>query len=914
MTAIVNTEACAATRYVNLGKPAAHNNVGAQTIVAYCKPTASGENGLGYLLGKATASSWLRFYVWDNGGAPKLSFGADSSGSVGNPSTATANNSVVYNVERHFAATWDGSLNTTGIHIYDDSGELSASGTNGSGSISSDSSGDLFLFNRNGTARAFVGDGYYLARWNRVLSWTELQNVFTNGPLSEPTGLILCWANQQDYSTLALTPTSRSTHVDGGMPSNTALGSTINNVAASGGSVVSGTANLSGGTSGTMAAGGTASAYGSATPAVHADMSGSGLVSTSGTAALNRTALFSPIDRGNVSIANSSVTNADTLTPTCYVVPRTMINDWMPGQQLQFTWYGGANGVSGKTPTFKVKFWYSTTHNNANNLILYATEYPFNIAGGYRPVWSYDARNWSHFDHCQYDADNINLAFWNDAAFTGDTVYYSTETPWQEGITAEWLASLPTTYITPTPSVTAYGGAPYVFGQTTSRVNELGETIAPCNLYAFKISSGTGNAPNGLPKRKFILSAGNHAGEDPGNWALKGIVEFLISSDPKAITARSWLDFYCYPMLMPAGRRGGHWRSDWEPGHESYDANRHWLDGTMQTAEAFKTAIIADTGGSVAGSMSNHSSFPYDGQTYLMPNSELSTWAGYLTPYFGSTHPATFYDIPTSFMGWSISGLGAKVAFTPEIQAEPQANLEAYGANLAKALSDAAAAGYFSAATTNIAATGTVQVTGVGTQAVAIDLGAIVVSATSATATGKVTVTIAAAGLAQAAAAAGLSTSVLLQGADAAQVAGNATLASMLNALASGSEATTGSATLSGGAPPGVLQGSGQAATGGAATLIVTVHISGAGMVATIGSAGLAGGPDADLSGSGTVTTAGTATPAIAVRISAAGFVQAMASAALSFTFDGELLAPGPLVWRAVETARYYHVREARAA
>ena len=93
------------------------------------------------------------------------------------------------------------------------------------------------------------------------------------------------------------------------------------------------------------------------------------------------------------------------------------------------------------------------------------------------------------------------------------------------------------------------------------RVNELSEAIDSCNLYAFKISSGSGIAPNGKPKRKVILSAGNHAGEDPGNWALKGCVEFLIGTDDKAVTARQWLDFYVYPMLIPAGRRGGHWLS-----------------------------------------------------------------------------------------------------------------------------------------------------------------------------------------------------------------------------------------------------------------------------------------------------------------------------------------------------------------
>ncbi|WP_186412263.1 M14 family zinc carboxypeptidase [Candidatus Propionivibrio aalborgensis] len=374
-----------------------------------------------------------------------------------------------------------------------------------------------------------------------------------------------------------------------------------------------------------------------------------------------------------------------------------MINDWIPGQPLQFHWYGAADNVKGKIPQFKVKFWTSTTHNSSTDIILYATNYPFDIAGGYRPEWSYDARTWNTFDNCLYDADNLHLRFYNNAAFTQDTVYYSTSTPWQESLTGEWLATLPTTYIQETPSVIAYGGADYVFGQSVPRVNELSEAIDACNLYAFKISSGSGLAPNGLPKKKFLLSAGNHAGEDPGNWALKGCVEFLISADARAVIARQWLDFYVYPMLIPAGRRGGHWRSDWEPGYLTYDANRHWTDSTMSTIVAFKNAIIADTGGAVAGSMSFHSSFPAVTQTYMMPNSETSNWASAINTHFGSLQPPEFYDQPTAMNGWTVSALGAIAATVPEVIAKPAAALEIFGANYGKVISDLAVINYFSA-------------------------------------------------------------------------------------------------------------------------------------------------------------------------------------------------------------------------
>ena len=85
------------------------------------------------------------------------------------------------------------------------------------------------------------------------------------------------------------------------------------------------------------------------------------------------TAILSPVDRGNVFLASSSVVNQTSATPTLNIVPRTMINDWIPGQPLQFHWYGAADNVKGKIPQFKVKFWTSTTHNSSTEIILQAT-------------------------------------------------------------------------------------------------------------------------------------------------------------------------------------------------------------------------------------------------------------------------------------------------------------------------------------------------------------------------------------------------------------------------------------------------------------------------------------------------------------------------------------------------------------
>ena len=234
MTTIANTEAGATGRYIDFGTSPANNvNVGAQTIIAYGKPTGSGGGGFGYYFGKTPAGTVRgpRFFVAHNANSPGLCFASDS-GTSGFPQKSGTGGEVTYNSWAHHIATWDGSLNHSGIHLYTDTTESTYAGisglpaTDGFGSITSDSDKNLFLMNRGNSgnlAREFVGDVGYIARWNRVLNSTEITSVINDGPLSVPSGLILCWANQADLSPSAITPAGRSTHVDGSMPPNTAL-------------------------------------------------------------------------------------------------------------------------------------------------------------------------------------------------------------------------------------------------------------------------------------------------------------------------------------------------------------------------------------------------------------------------------------------------------------------------------------------------------------------------------------------------------------------------------------------------------------------------------------------------------------------------------------------------------------------
>jgi Concanavalin A-like lectin/glucanases superfamily len=234
MTVIVDSEVGASGRYINLGAPSAHNDLANFTVMVYARLTAAGGGGFGYLFGKTPSNaSGVRLFYSDNGGAPRLTGGLLSSLSA-TPLKNTLNNTVVYNTWQNFCwvvsgATIGGSDTPVSvISLYIDGTLVSTTADDaGLGFLTADAAYDMFLLNRGNSGalgRELVGEVAYVARWNQALNSTRINNAISTGPLNEPSGLILCWANGQDYSPLALTPVARSTRVAGSAPPNTALG------------------------------------------------------------------------------------------------------------------------------------------------------------------------------------------------------------------------------------------------------------------------------------------------------------------------------------------------------------------------------------------------------------------------------------------------------------------------------------------------------------------------------------------------------------------------------------------------------------------------------------------------------------------------------------------------------------------
>lgn len=223
MATINQTDLGATGRYIRFDQPEL-DDLGAQTHLAYVRPTNAGGGGFGYLYGKTPSASISgpRFYL---GAAEGSGFAfAVASANGGYPSAVSSSGDVTFSAWQHLAATWDGTAAASGIVLYRDGADVTTTRQAGLAPVQPDAANNVFLMNRNGLGREYVGDFAYYAIWNRVLSGAELDSARTNGPLSVPSGLVLLYANGADLGPSSLAVSARSTYAAGALPPNTALG------------------------------------------------------------------------------------------------------------------------------------------------------------------------------------------------------------------------------------------------------------------------------------------------------------------------------------------------------------------------------------------------------------------------------------------------------------------------------------------------------------------------------------------------------------------------------------------------------------------------------------------------------------------------------------------------------------------
>lgn len=694
MTAITTTEAGATGRYIDIAVASALNNIANQangmTIVAYVKPAA--QSVLGYIVSKCdSGGNGMRFGINTGGQVFFAPYGCSGSGLAPSVLSAPVTNGSWVHIEA--TAVGNGSLvsNTPDLQIaFDGTAQSITAQTNGTGTVSSDTANHLFLLNRTGLGREFVGDLGFVAIWNRVLTSTELTTVRTTGPLDVTSGLVFCFANGQDYSPTAASVNGRSTQVAGSTPPNTALGgssggasattesftstSSLTDAIASGGAGGSGTGTTETFTSTGSVADATATASSTATTESFTS-TGSVADASAGTVTI-----ISPADRGTLDLPNCSVT-PNGLTPQINLKnKRYVADDNTTG--ARFTFFK-VTGVNGMTPVFSV------------------ARTGMDLSSDNKWLWSYTGNldDWHEFDNI---SNGTTTTFWvssNNSAFAQDTVYVSQNFPWPAGYTLPWLNSLATAH--PTRIGYAPSGAGSFQFNTRSATTDGVNAIAAQPMYSAKISSGSGNAPDGLPKRKMVLISGVHSSEDVGNYALRGAVEYLLSGAAQAETVLSWFDVTLYPVVAAAGRPGAAGRGDYESAHMTYDVNRHWRDTSMESIVKHKAAIATDTGSNVTVFMDFHGQhYGYDAH---IDNVQLTTgnatiWQNAIRTYWPTMPINNSVVDPGISTNYATLDLGCQWAINPEHQYwTTETNTPLIGQYHMQAVADMAVAGVFSA-------------------------------------------------------------------------------------------------------------------------------------------------------------------------------------------------------------------------
>ncbi len=307
-----------------------------------------------------------------------------------------------------------------------------------------------------------------------------------------------------------------------------------------------------------------------------------------------------------------------------------------------------ASGVSGKTPQFALSVSNYQSFQRANS----ATRY----------VYSYDQVHWQFFD--KGSVSTGYSTFSNNAPFTQNNVYIAYGLPYTPAMTAAHTTGLAAS---PYVSATASGNGQFVIGHSAGGTDDTGRTFAPQNLYGYKIT----DLAAGGAKAKVVLMAGNHSGESTGNYTLQGLVDFLVSADPRAAWMRQHAEFYVYPMVDPDGRQAGYFRSNME--NPDPDHNRSWNDPAGFTdVTAVENAMKADTGGHADYFFDFHSSgwSNFNGVVYnALGNPKYDQFNQALTAlqptldYFQTNFTAAG---AASSWAHTANGLGAGFSMTPE--------------------------------------------------------------------------------------------------------------------------------------------------------------------------------------------------------------------------------------------------------
>lgn len=191
--------------YIEVDAPGAEHYSGQPlTLLAYVKKHSAGGGNAGVIYARTDGTTNYLVLGVDTNSSSGYRFNA-TSGTAGSP--AVASERMFGNASgqwHHIGAVWDGSVSSSSMTLYgsinngllQDVTNTSASGT---GSVS-DSPTAAVRVGSLGASRPFTGEIAYVARWNRVLSYTELLLAQRFGPSSVPNGLVFYYKDGVDVS------------------------------------------------------------------------------------------------------------------------------------------------------------------------------------------------------------------------------------------------------------------------------------------------------------------------------------------------------------------------------------------------------------------------------------------------------------------------------------------------------------------------------------------------------------------------------------------------------------------------------------------------------------------------------------------------------------------------------------------
>lgn len=588
MPTITQTELLASGVFVSFGDADILDVTGACTFMVYADITDGVDSTVGYIFSKGLSSGTFGPRIQFSESYDRVDFVIPSTSSNLAPSHSTANDT--WEVDGgwvNYAFTYDGSDDLdNGIVPYVDASVSDGNVGAGTPNIAGNTV-EACLFNRSvAHDRGLAGSCAYFAKWNRVLSATEIANARINGPLSVSDGLIFCWANGQDYGPSSLTPTSRSTFAAGSTPPNTALGDTGTALVASGITSTAVVNSSSLGVLGELSASGISSSVviGSPSISIEGALDASGITSPPiiGITLLETDTLelVSSGDANNSHPTNSFITNPGLSEPTVNIEVRVVYTAW---RQCFFR----LNKSLGKRPLFKIT--------NPGNCV-------DTFRSSWRPWYSYDGINWLRFDTAP--VDNTTSWDWqNSTAFTQNTVYIGYQPAWPVW-RAPWLiGELETIDADLIHELSSAPGYEYPTG-LTAQYDELSRLVVSQKMYAFGIWDDTLSPADSSQKRIAIITGGVHAGEHVGSWGMEGFLRFLLGGSEDATTLLSNFKFYIYPMCNPMGRYMGHYRGQRQVGSYTLDPNRDWpadnSASTFQSTQFLRSMIETDMDGNDA--------------------------------------------------------------------------------------------------------------------------------------------------------------------------------------------------------------------------------------------------------------------------------------------------------------------------